>query len=79
LLELISIGKKNMNVDANGLKTQRGVSQIFGKIPGGQGFQDKIARGTLILGFIAFLFKSFSNLPGGAVSSPLSPCVHLRT
>ncbi len=42
-------------LDMHGFKIQAGrVAQIFAKIHGGQGFQEKLLGGPLISGFIAF-------------------------
>jgi len=72
------------SIDAHGLKVQRrGVAKIFVKISReGQGFRDKITRGSPILGFIAFFLKCFLKFAWGWVlclpPSPFtSPCVHL--
>ncbi len=48
---------------------EEGVAQIFSKIPGGQGFPDKVARGWVpYLGFYCiFTNKFFENLHGGTM------------
>jgi hypothetical protein len=61
-------------IDGHGLKIQ-GVAQISAKIPG---FQDKIARGSLILGFISFLLANFWDICMGVpFHPPFSPPTHL--
>ena len=61
-LSLVRLGKV---IGAHGLKIQE--SSDFCQYPwrgGGQVFPDKIARGSLILGFNVFLLISFFYLPG---------------
>jgi len=65
-----------MLLDAHERKSRRGLAQIFAKIPGGG---VKIARGSPMLGFIAFLLASFSKICLGVLFHPpyASPLVHL--
>ena len=56
--------KSHFNIDAHGLKIQRsGYLMFIDQNPqGGQGFQEKLPGGPPILGFIAFLLRSFSKI-----------------